>query len=75
VVHYTELSLRANNVREPCILKFMELVNKTRFLIVFPEEQTASLWDKLNYAGKFDPLVSTFVDKLSQDALFSEYFA
>ena len=56
-------------------MRFMELIEKMRFHIVIQDEQDLPLWEKINYAGRFDPLVSTFVDKLARDALFSEYFA
>jgi hypothetical protein len=41
---------------------------------VFEEELSLSLWEKLNYRNKFEPLVSTFVEKLARDPLFSSYF-
>lgn len=50
------------------------MLQNTRSLIVFDEELDFNLWEKLNYKNKFDPLVSTFVEKLAKDPLFSSYF-
>lgn len=75
MLKYTDNCFRANNVNESCISRFIELIEKIRFLIVFQDEVDLPLWEKINYAGRFDPLVSTFVDKLARDSLFSEYFA
>ena len=33
------------------------------------------MWQKLNYKNKFEALVSTFVEKLAKDPLFSNYFS
>lgn len=38
LLNHTEHCFRANNVKESCIVRFMELIEKMRFLIVFQEE-------------------------------------
>lgn len=52
----------------------MDILVQTRSLIVFEEENSFTLWEKLNYRDRFEPLVTSFVDKLAKDPLFSSYF-
>lgn len=72
---YTEQALLLNGINDLCIPRFMELLKRTRPLIVFDEEQDLTFWQKLDYRNKFDALVNHYVEKLALDSLFSEYFS
>ena len=73
-IKHTDESLREHKIAEVFHKRFMDILVQTRSLIVCEEENQFTLWENLNYRNKFEPLVTSFVEKLAKDPLFSSYF-
>ena len=56
-------------------MKFIGLVSGTMKDIVNKDSDQATVWEKINFKNKFESLAAIFVEKLSSNNLFSEYFA